>query len=721
MSAISGFINSIRNAVYGEQVRSAIISALEQCYSDVNAPSLQTEAFATALDAAYAGGILDIQTVTQISSMTNQNIIYRYNGTEAGKQKGLYYYSALSSSWVLIGSEIHAVSLIAQMTDTNAIYKYTGTQSGMVQNSLYCYNGTAWVPIGSGVLTASTAAQMTNQNAIYKYTGSETGYNTNALYYYNGTGFVPISEGVVCDKTLTEPNIPADAEVVGNRIGQLDTLVIGQEGSPITSMTWSNDMPSNASAVGYTDTGANYGNRPISSLFGAEYQAIVKSIDENYPFVVVLYNGTEKVGLIKADGTIVSTVSDLKDYYDTQNKLIPYGYNAKIVIKGGAAADALSRIQVLNVSMGSAANAEMLVTDVNKLNDEVFGVIGEPYDGTITYSIGNASGVTDVTMTNANRLTSGFVSGKVVVRSNSENALIAVTVFDALGTFVGVAKSNGTVENTGSINATYYGDRFVIPAGRQGKILVKKATNGNFSSDEVETYSSYIDVNYMGDSLADKVTTPAVVGAAYPHLYRKKIAALGDSLLEWSNKWVMQSANRYQMESYIRGVGSQYWFCNSSRPNGAVYQVDTLVASDFVPDIVILEYGTNDVWSASGSFGTYETPAAQDATTSVGAMRYCIEKLQSTYPDCKILVILPMIRNNNGLEPTAQTTFRALAKQVLADYSVQWVDMYETSGIVYAMMNPDGIHLMKVEGWYRVEGTGLYKYADRVERALINL
>lgn len=193
MSAISGFISQIQNAVYGEQVRGAIVAALEQCYSDVTNPDLNTEAFETALNEAYAGGILDIQTVTSFNDMTNDKIIYRYNGTAAGKQKGLYYFSALSSSWVLIGSEIQKVSLLSQMTDTNDIYKYVGTETGMVQNSLYCYNGTAWVPIGSGVLEAATAAQMTNTGAIYKYTGNESGYTTNALYYYNGTAWVTIS------------------------------------------------------------------------------------------------------------------------------------------------------------------------------------------------------------------------------------------------------------------------------------------------------------------------------------------------------------------------------------------------------------------------------------------------------------------------------------------------------------------------------------------------
>lgn len=222
MSAISGFINTIRTAVYGEQVRGAIVSALEACYSDVESPSLNQAAFTAAINEAYAGGILDIQTVTTFTAMTNQKIIYRYNGTQAGKQKGLYYFSDLSDSWVLIGSEIQKVTLRSQMTDTNDIYKYTGTESGMVQNSLYCYNGTAWVPIGSGVLTAATAAQMTNTDAIYKYTGTETGYYQNVLYFYNGSAWAPISAPT--DKTLTVENMPADAKAVGDAIAGLKTF-----------------------------------------------------------------------------------------------------------------------------------------------------------------------------------------------------------------------------------------------------------------------------------------------------------------------------------------------------------------------------------------------------------------------------------------------------------------------------------------------------------------
>lgn len=175
-SAISGYISQIQNAVYGEQVRGAIVSALEACYSDVENPNLQSAAFQTAIEAAYQGGILDIIEVTQVSQMTNENIVYRY----------------------------------------------MGTQTGYTANTLYYHNGTAWVPIGSGLRTASTAATMTDHDAIYKYTGSESGYITNGLYYWNGTEFAPIYPGT--DSTLTSETLPANAKAVGDKVEFLQKL-----------------------------------------------------------------------------------------------------------------------------------------------------------------------------------------------------------------------------------------------------------------------------------------------------------------------------------------------------------------------------------------------------------------------------------------------------------------------------------------------------------------
>lgn len=108
MSAISGYISTIQNAVYGEQVRGAIVNALQACYSDVENPDLQSAAFLEAIEEAYDSGILDITEVTQVSAMTNENIIYRYMGTEAGYTANTLYFHN-GSAWVPVGITNDAV------------------------------------------------------------------------------------------------------------------------------------------------------------------------------------------------------------------------------------------------------------------------------------------------------------------------------------------------------------------------------------------------------------------------------------------------------------------------------------------------------------------------------------------------------------------------------------------------------------------------------------
>lgn len=207
-SAISQFLAQIQSAVYGEQVRGAIISAITQCYDDVTNPSLQTDAFSAAIEAAYANGFLDIQEKSTIAGMTNEEIIYRYTGNEAG----------------------------------------------YINNALYYHNGTEWVPIGSGLQSASLVSLMTNQNVIYKYTGNEAGYNTNMLYYFNGTAWVPISAPT--DKTLALENQPADAKTTGDAIENLGEQIGNVEdeidGATIQRVSKISDMDSFSNVYFYT-------------------------------------------------------------------------------------------------------------------------------------------------------------------------------------------------------------------------------------------------------------------------------------------------------------------------------------------------------------------------------------------------------------------------------------------------------------------------------------
>ena len=58
MSAISTYLQRILNAIWARDVRQAIHDAISQCYDDVNAPALQTEAMQAAVQAKITKWIL---------------------------------------------------------------------------------------------------------------------------------------------------------------------------------------------------------------------------------------------------------------------------------------------------------------------------------------------------------------------------------------------------------------------------------------------------------------------------------------------------------------------------------------------------------------------------------------------------------------------------------------------------------------------------------------
>lgn len=63
MSAISTDVNKIRNAVWADEVRESIAHGIEQCYSDVSNPTLQTDALEAALQAKIDEGEMAALTI----------------------------------------------------------------------------------------------------------------------------------------------------------------------------------------------------------------------------------------------------------------------------------------------------------------------------------------------------------------------------------------------------------------------------------------------------------------------------------------------------------------------------------------------------------------------------------------------------------------------------------------------------------------------------------
>lgn len=173
--------------------------------------------------------------------------------------------------------------------------------------------------------------------------------------------------------------------------------------------------------------------------------------------------------------------------------------------------------------------------------------------------------------------------------------------------------------------------------------------------------------------------------------------------------WFALIARKYKIKWWCAGHGAQWWYSTTARPNGATAMVRKLIDGTDEFDYIVLEYGTNDILSGYTHIGTAADEASETATTSCGAIKWCIEQLQTRFPEASIVVILPNIRSGaNGEAPATQQAYLDAVVPILKKYGVRRVNMAEDSGIVKSMMYTDGVHLR----WPVVRGGVTYYTND---------
>ena len=242
---------------------------------------------------------------------------------------------------------------------------------------------------------------------------------------------------------------------------------------------------------------------------------------------------------------------------------------------------------------------------------------------------------------------------------------------------------------------------------------------------------------------------------AVSRLVGAKVAVLGDSLTEQSaskdrnnldqwmengcmdttmtsddgktytgSGWFALIARKYRIKWWCAGHGQQWWYSTTARPNGATAMVRKLIDGTDEFDYIILEYGTNDIWNG-GTIGTAADAASETATTSCGAIKWCIEQLQARFPESSIVVIMPCLHTGtNGEPPEKQQVYFDTVLPILKQYGVRYVNMAEDSGIVKSMMNSDGVHLrwpvvMNNITYYTNDTPAVRKYSKCLESVLL--
>ena len=205
-------------------------------------------------------------------------------------------------------------------------------------------------------------------------------------------------------------------------------------------------------------------------------------------------------------------------------------------------------------------------------------------------------------------------------------------------------------------------------------------------------------VAVLGDSLTEQ-SACSFITSAYNDRWMENVlrdtARTGDDGKTYKGSgWFALIARKYKIKWWCAGHGAQWWYSTTERPNGATAMVRKLIDGTDEFDYIVLEYGTNDILSGYTHIGTAADEASETATTSCGAIKWCIEQLQTRFPEASIVVILPNIRSGaNGEAPATQEAYLDAVVPILKKYSVRYVNMAEDSGIVKSMMFTDGVHL----------------------------
>ena len=205
-------------------------------------------------------------------------------------------------------------------------------------------------------------------------------------------------------------------------------------------------------------------------------------------------------------------------------------------------------------------------------------------------------------------------------------------------------------------------------------------------------------VAVLGDSLTEQ-SACSFITSAYNDRWMENVlrdtARTGDDGKTYKGSgWFALIARKYKIKWWCAGHGAQWWYSTTERPNGATAMVRKLIDGTDEFDYIVLEYGTNDILSGYTHIGTAADEASETATTSCGAIKWCIEQLQTRFPEVSIVVILPNIHSGaNGEAPATQQAYLDAVVPILKKYGVRRVNMAEDSGIVKSMMYTDGVHL----------------------------
>ena len=224
---------------------------------------------------------------------------------------------------------------------------------------------------------------------------------------------------------------------------------------------------------------------------------------------------------------------------------------------------------------------------------------------------------------------------------------------------------------------------------------------------------------YMLQALGGNMLNVGVGSACWS--YKQKYNIAGNVLLTPQNYTDSDFAGFGGASNLTTDENIQKWVNNNACTHieKFIYEVERGIFS--TPDVFIFAMGTNNDTGNGNTDGTVDEAMNPESIeedvfvdsngkslkyTMCGAMRWCIQKIKTLYPNCKVFISLPIQRAQYSVNSTYLYPKSLLIKEMAVQMGCQIIDQYNGCGITAAIENDatpfgpylrDGLH-PNVEG-----------------------
>ena len=212
---------------------------------------------------------------------------------------------------------------------------------------------------------------------------------------------------------------------------------------------------------------------------------------------------------------------------------------------------------------------------------------------------------------------------------------------------------------------------------------------------------------------------------------------IGDSIT-YGNQWSKIVSDLLQFATHNNGAeGSSKWACRKTTYDGVTYETQEYDDPNFAgisggwepttdpveiqkrcnncakvllqryislvadgtyptPDIFCFSFGTNDAFSPDGTDDAIATgvnyPSGDLLFTMSGGMKWCLQKIRETYPECMVIVMLPI--QQQDVWGNSQNILKIeKIKQICNAMAIPYIDMFNGCGIAHILETGTGPYL----------------------------